>query len=694
MKRRRTFVLVTGAILLAVAIFVASRLEGVRWRATVVAHKAGGGLESLSWFELVSKLKPSSRVYIGGLAELPNPYAAILNPYTSKEDFQAGERLFGTHCVHCHGARGIDEAAPAITNAPLTHGDSDWAVYRTITDGLEGTAMAAADLSEVERWQVTGYLLKVRQSSVPAAELHPARMPEINLPAARIQAASAEPHNWLTYSGNYDGKRHSLLKGINRASIERLTLRWVLQTDATLKIEASPIVVDGTMFLTLPEGIVVAVDGTTGEQIWRHESPLEDGLSVCCGRVNRGVAVLDDVVYATTLDSRLQALDAATGSLRWETQVAERADGYTITVAPLAINDKVVVGISGGEYGIRGFLDAYRAADGERAWRFHTIPGPGEAGNETWLGDSWRTGGGPTWVTGSFDPDLNLLYWGVGNPAPDFDGSTRLGDNLYTNSVVALDADSGTLRWHFQFTPHDLHDYDANQVPVLVDSEIHPDRTLMYWANRNGFFYRLNRATGAFLGAIPFARQNWTGGLDENGRPSALAASVPSTRGVTVWPGAAGATNWPPPSFNPATGLLYVTRLNRPSVFFNVEAPKPRDPEKQWLGSAWTVVPDTSATSLVAIDPERLTIVWEKPLPNIGGRGRFSGVLSTDELVFVGDSEVLLVFDAETGDELWRSRLGGLVGSPPVTYAADGVQYVTIAAGRNVYGFGVRLGDR
>lgn len=694
MSKIRLSLLAAVAGLILLVIVAGFRVDGIRWRAAVLGQKIGGDLESISWAELVPMLKPGSPVYIGGLAETPNPFAVIRNPHTSSDDFEAGQRHFGARCMHCHGARGVGGTAPNIATEALVHGDSDWAVYRTITDGVEGTAMVGADLSDVESWQVTGYLMSIRQSSRPRERERSARLDGINLSHHDIELAASEPGNWLTYSGTYNGQRHSRLTGINRQSIERLTLRWVMQTDAIEKIEASPIVIDGAMFLSMPEGIVVALDGTTGERLWQHQSPIEGNLSVCCGRVNRGVAVLGDKVYATTLDNRLQALDAGTGKLVWESRIGDSRDGITVTVAPLAVRDKVIVGVSGGEYGIRGFLDAYDADSGERAWRFHTIPGPGMPGNDTWAGESWRTGGGPTWVTGSYDPALNLVYWGVGNPSPDFDGSGRLGDNLYTNSVVALDASTGELRWHYQFTPHDLHDYDANQIPVLVDSDRHPDRTMMYWANRNGFFYRLNRATGTFRGAIAFAKQNWAKEIDKNGRPLSLPTAVPSQKGVTVWPGASGATNWPPPSFNPATGLFYVARVNRPSVFFNVEAPEPRDPRNLWLGSASTIVADSAETSLVAIDPEEMSIIWSKQLPNIGGRGQFSGVMSTAESVFIAESEVLIAFDAVTGDELWRSRLGGPVGSPPVTYAVDGVQYVAVFAGRNLYSFGVTLEDR
>ena len=285
------------------------------------------------------------------------------------------------------------------------------------------------------------------------------------------------------------------------------------------------------MFITESPSNLTAVDATTGRPWWRYEHPLPDDLRICCGRNNRGVAILGDTLYMSTLDAHLVAIDARSGNLLWDAEVADYRGGYSKTAAPLIVKDRVVTGIAGGEFGIRGFLDAYDAESGERAWRTYTIPGPDHPDNRTWLGDSWRTGGSPTWITGSYDPELNLVYWGTGNPGPDYGSEVRLGDNLYADSVLALDGDTGEMSWYFQFTPHDVHDWDAIQIPVLADIEMDGEpRQAMLWANRNGFYYTLDRATGEFLLGKPFALQTWAEGLDSNGRPIRVARHVPVGR--------------------------------------------------------------------------------------------------------------------------------------------------------------------
>ena len=287
-----------------------------------------------------------------------------------------------------------------------------------------------------------------------------------------LLTAAEQPDRWLMYSGSYQSHRYSALDEINTTNVSQLKLDWVLQMPSAYSdAETTPLVVDDVMFLTESPNNVVAVDATTGEMLWRYHRSIPERQPLCCGRINRGLAILDDRLYLGTLDGYLVALDAMSGPVTWDVKVADYESGYSITTAPLALKDKVVVGVAGGEFGIRGFVDAYDVATGEQAWRFYTIPGPGEPGHDTWSEDSWKTGGAPTWLTGSFDPDLNLLYWGVGNPAPSFNGEAREGDNLYSNSVVALDPDTGELRWFFQFTPHDVHDWDANQIPVLADAE-------------------------------------------------------------------------------------------------------------------------------------------------------------------------------------------------------------------------------
>ena len=332
----------------------------------------------------------------------------------------------------------------------------------------------------------------------------------------RLLNAQKEPHNWLTYSGSYMSQRHSPLTQITTANVKDLELKWVFQARWLDYYQATPLVVDGIMYTTQGND-VVALDAATGKIFWIYPYAPAADVRLCCGRITRGLAILGDTLFLAAADAHLIAIDAKTGRPIWNRIVAS-GFGYSMTTAPLVIKDKVIVGTAGGEFGIRGFIAAYDAATGTEAWRFNTVPSPGEPGHETW-GSGWEHGGGSIWVTGSYDPETNLTFWGVGNPGPDYNAETRPGDNLYTCSVVALDADTGKLRWHYQFTPADEFDWDAVQIPVLADiSWKGQPRKVMLWANRNGFFYVLDRRTGEFLQATPIAKQNWNAGFD-NGRP-------------------------------------------------------------------------------------------------------------------------------------------------------------------------------
>ena len=338
----------------------------------------------------------------------------------------------------------------------------------------------------------------------------------------RILEADKEPRNWLTYSGMFRSQRYSLLDEITPENANNLEQKWIFQARSLEKFEATPLVVDGIMYTAQPPNDVVALDAVTGRVFWTYQYSPSPLSRPCCGRLNRGVAILGDSLFMGAIDGHLLAIDAQNGRPVWNVAVegTRPEAGYALVHAPLVVKDKVIVGTAGGEYGIRGFIAAFNARTGSEAWRFYTIPGPGEPGNETWGGDSWKTGGGSIWITGSYDPELNLTYWGIGNPGPDWSGDSRPGDNLYSNSVVALDADTGKLAWHYQFSPHDEFDYDSVQIPVLVDMEWDGrPRKLMLWANRNGFFYVLDRVTGEFLLGKPFVKATWASGFDEKGGP-------------------------------------------------------------------------------------------------------------------------------------------------------------------------------
>src|SRR5579872_2838819 len=373
----------------------------------------------------------------------------------------------------------------------------------------------------------------------------------------RILNAGKEPQNWLTYSGGVSSQRYSTLNQITPDNVKNLELQWIFQSRSLERYEATPLVVDGVMYTVQNPDDVLALDAVTGRIYWTYNYQTSPDARPCCGRLSRGLAILGDTLFIGTIDAHVIALDAKSGKPLWNSQVGDPAKGYAITHAPLIVKDKVIVGMAGGEYGIRGYILALDTKTGKEAWRFYTIPGPGEPGHESWKGDSWQHGGASVWVTGSYDPDTNLTFWGIGNPGPDWNGAVRAGDNLYTCSVVALDADTGKLKWYYQFTPHDEYDFDATQVPVLADIEWKGSpRKVILFANRNGFFYVLDRRTGEFLLGKPFVKVTWATGIDAKGKPIRSLSST--SEGTLIYPNNQGGTNWYNPAYSPRTGLLYV----------------------------------------------------------------------------------------------------------------------------------------
>ena len=521
----------------------------------------------------------------------------------------------------------------------------------------------------------------------------------------RILNASDEPENWLTYNGTYSSQRHSGLRQITAANVRELESKWVLQNQVFGAWQSNPIVVDGIMYVTQRPNDVMAVDPVTGRVFWVYRHTPAENARVCCGANNRGVAVLDDKVFMGTLDARLVAIDAINGRPLWNVEVGDVNSAYSITMAPLVVKDKVIVGVGGGEYGIRGFVAAYDAETGEEAWRFYTIPGPGEPGHDTWEADDWEHGGASVWVTGSYDADLNLVYWGVGNPGPDWNPAQRPGDNLYSDSVIALDADTGELVWHFQFTPNDAYDYDSVQVPVLVDMEWNgvPSK-LMMWANRNGYFYVLDRVTGEFLTGTPFVRVNWSSGLQENGRP----IPTPQPAGSPTWPGNQGGTNWYPPSFSPRTGLFYLSAWEDYATIYRPEE-SVFTPGRAFLGGGFDVLTPTPGApgigvgrtspinnwtdavghgSVIAMDPSTGEARWKFEQFDVSDGGMLT---TASDLLFTGGREGHFhALDARTGELLWRASLGGQIVMAPITYMVDGRQYVSVISGHTLVTFGLR----
>jgi alcohol dehydrogenase (cytochrome c) len=517
----------------------------------------------------------------------------------------------------------------------------------------------------------------------------------------RLRNAAKEPHNWLTYNGSYSSLHHSELTQMTPQNVGELELAWVFQTRSLEKFETTPLVVDGVMYLTEAPGSILALDARTGRVFWTYRHPLPEVTYPCCGKVNRGLGILDNTLFMGTLDAKLIALDATGGRKKWETPVFDYTHGYALTVAPLVVKDKVIVGPAGAELGIVGFVAAYDAKSGKEVWRFKTVPQPGEPGNETWGNESWKHGGGSIWVTGSYDPDLNLTYWGIGNPGPDWNPKVRPGDNLYTSSVLALDADTGQKKWHFQFTPHDEWDWDSAQVPVLTDLEWRGKmRKVMLWGNRNGFFYVLDRATGEFLLGKPFVKQTWAEGLDDRGRPIKVPGMGPSPQGTEVWPGVQGGTNWYAPSYSPRTGLFYLTAWDEyPGTYFSWDQEYERG---KWYagGAVRAVVPATRReqqfrraheagyAAIRALNPTNGEKVWEYRMTDMSE----SGLLTTASgLLFSGSREgYFYALDARTGKLLWKRYLGGQVLASPITYSVNGRQHVSIAAGNSLFTFAPR----
>lgn len=519
------------------------------------------------------------------------------------------------------------------------------------------------------------------------------------VPFERILGAGREPGNWLTYSGSLNSQRHSALTQIDPANVRDLTLKWVFQSHTLDKSEVTPLVVDGVMYTTQSPNDVFALDAATGKTIWQYShKPAEGTRNPCCGNLTRGLAILGDKLFLAGLDAKMIALDAKTGRELWVTQVADYKQAYAMTVAPIVVKDKVISGVAGGEHGIRGFLAAFDVNTGKEVWRFNTVPGPGEPGYETWLDKDGKPskdyihGGAPIWVTGSYDPETNLTMWGTGNAGPDYNGDNRRGDNLYSSSVIALDADTGKPKWYYQFSPHDEFDWDATQVPVLADIDFRgASRKVMLWANRNGVFYVLDRTTGEFLSGKSFTKTNWYTGFDEKGRPMRAPGIVPTKEGTLVYPGNQGGTNWYNPSFSPETGLFYIpTWENSSSVYRKDEAPPEFDESKSFLGGrpGRTQTSDDVYGAIIAMDPKTSERKWTFRLSTPNPEG---GILTTaSNLLFAGGRDGQFVaLDARDGKLLWETNLGPSVSAGPMTYMVNGKQYVSIQCGNALFTFGL-----
>ena len=518
----------------------------------------------------------------------------------------------------------------------------------------------------------------ISTTPVPAAEL-PAVTP------ARLADSPNSSADWLLYGGNYANWRYSALADINRENIGKLVPVWIFQAGVQGQVAVSPVVADGVMYFTAAYNNLYALDAVSGKLLWHYEHQMPSDLRLCCGPANRGVAIAGDKLYMATLDARLIAFERTTGKVIWNIVMDDYKVGYSATGAPLIIKDRVIIGSGGGEFAARGFIDAYDVDTGKRRWRRYTVPAAGEPGVETWAGESWKTGGAPAWVTGTYDADLNLLYWSTGNPSPLFNGDARTGDNLYSDSVLALNPDTGELRWHFQYTPHDVWDYDATNGLIVIDIQ-HAGKTVRAVAqpNRNGYLYVLNAATGKFINGAQYVEKlNWAKGLDANGRPRVDKSLYPvanTARGM-VCPGSLGGNNGSfTYAYSASTRLMYVPTIE--SCLALVKEGGAFKRGDVFLGGS---IGDTDGTTLKsyghlsAIDPESGNIKWRyrDKYPLVGGALATGG-----GLVFTGNQEgYALALDDMSGKVLWKFQTGSGIRSQPITFKLDRRQFVAIASG-------------
>jgi alcohol dehydrogenase (cytochrome c) len=639
-------------------------------------------------------------------------FAALSLPAQTQ---QPGAQSFATRCAICHGGDGNGgERGPSILNYAQTHSEADLAAL--LRKGIPEKGMPPVALAAAEEKELLTFVRALRPPAGGRGQAGPQSRPgsvklqdgrtlsgvvrnessfdlQLQTPDGKIhrltregdawrEAPLAPKVDWASYNGGFHSNRHSRLEQINASNVRRLALQWMFPIPNVQRVEGTPVVIDGIMYVTAVNQ-AYALDAATGREIWRFMRARTPGLvqDAAIG-LNRGVAVLEDKLFLVMDNARLVALDRANGRLLWESEMADSRQHYGSTVAPLVVGNLVIAGISGGDAGLRGFLDAYDAATGKRAWRFWTIPAPGEKGSETWSGTAMEQGCGATWLTGSYDAELDLLYWPTGNPCPDFNGDQRKGDNLYTNTVLALRPKTGELVWHYQFTPHDLYDYDATEPLVLIDADFQGrPRKLLAQANRNGFFYLLDRTNGEFLRATPFVEKlTWAKSIGKNGRPILTDTSVPTAAGAKICPAIFGATNWMSAAYHPAHKLFYVQTLESCTVFQKNDTPFKLG-NASWMGGTFRGAPDEPNRKYIrALDLQTGRTVWE--FAQTGPARTYSGVLSTDGgLVFFGeDSGAFVALDAKNGKPLWKSQLNQAWRASPMTYMVGGKQYVAVAA--------------
>ncbi len=625
-----------------------------------------------------------------------------------------GRSAFEDRCAKCHGGDGNGgEMGPPIAVRLGSRDDQQLAVF--LREGVPARGMPAHVIGDAEMAALVRYLRVLqRQPSIALAtgkfaladgktidgqvlgegfsdlqvrtadgRVHLLRRG----PAATVREVTSD-RSWPTYNGDTRGNRFTTATQINKTTLPRLAPQWMFTVPTNARLQMTPIVAGGIMYVTAPNECY-ALDAGTGRQIWHFQRPKTPGLSE--GNANRGAGVAGDRVFMVTDDAHVLALNRFSGALLWDATMDDWKKNYFASSAPLPVGDLVVSGVSGGEHGANGFVIALDQATGKEVWRFWTVPKPGTPGSETWQGTDIDHGGAPTWFTGSYDPDLDIVYWPVGNPSKEYNGDDRQGDNLYANSILALDRRTGALKWHYQFTPHDLWDWDATQTSVLVDRmwEGRPRKLLLH-ASRNGFFYVFDRVTGERLLSKPFVKNlTWASGIGADGRPVKLPNQEPSPAGTKVCPSQDGATNWFSPSFNPATGLFYLQTFEKCSIYTKSD-PGPWQAGRQYLGgSQHTALDPKPMRVLKAIDVATGTVRWELPQP--GPANSWGGTLATSTgLVFFGEEGgAFMAADAATGKPLWQFQTNQAWRASPMAYTFDGRELVAVAAGGTVIAFGL-----
>jgi PQQ-dependent dehydrogenase (methanol/ethanol family) len=571
--------------------------------------------------------------------------------------------------------QGFDNRLHLLKNSDIAEIDRD-----------RQSAMPKVDTPPEMLQNLIAFLAKPKMASLPAAT--GGGLTELPDAVSWKTVVAPQDGQWPTYNGNIGGNRYSLLTEITPANVGGLVPKWTFPVPGARNLEVTPIVVGGVMYATTVN-TVYALDALAGRAIWEYTRPRSKGLvGDAAGGINRGVAVLGDRVFVVTDNAHLLALHRLNGSLLWDTEMADSRQHYGSTSAPLVVNDLVISGVSGGDEGIRGFVSAYKASTGERVWRFWTVPAPGDKEAATWTGRAMEHGCAATWMTGTYDPEADLLFWPTGNPCPDFNGDERNGDNLYSDSVLALKPETGELKWHYQFTPHDLHDWDATETPMVVDAEYHgAPRKLLLQGNRNGFFYVLDRTNGKLLSATPFVKRlTWAKGIGPDGRPILADGWEPTVGGSLVCPSMDGATNWMSTAFNPDTRMFYLMALEKCNVF-SKSSEWWKQGESFYGGSAREASEQTPKKYLRALDLDTGKVAWE--YPQTGPGQSWAGLLSTVTglILFGDDNGALTAVDARTGSPLWHFQLNARWKASPMTYMIDGRQHIAIAAGSSVISF-------